>query len=146
MKVAIIYDSRTGNTEAAAGQLAQVYRDRGHEVIVTSADKADPAEAAAADILCVGSWTQGLFIVLQHATPATIRFIDALPSLEGKEAVVFCSYRLSSGKLLPTLASLLTKKGARVSWQLAFKGRTPPATLAQLAGSPKKLAVDAPKP
>ena len=138
MKVAIVYDSRTGNTEAAAKQIAQTYRDGGHEVVLARVDKADPADAAAADVLCVGSWTQGLFIVLQHATPATIRFIDSLPSLAGREAVVFCSYALSSGKLLPNLARLLTSKGASVPWQLAFRGRTPPPRLAVLAGSLKK--------
>ncbi|MHB8417222.1 MAG: flavodoxin family protein [Myxococcales bacterium] len=137
MKVAIVYDSRTGNTQAAAEQIAQLYRERGHEVVVSTAEAANPAEVARADVVCIGSWTQGLFVVLQHATEATLRFVSALPALAGKEAVVFCSYGLSSGKLLPNLAKLLRAKGARVSFSLPFRGRAAPPALAELAASIK---------
>jgi len=127
MKIAIVYDSRTGNTEAAARALAARYRERGDEVALLRVDEADPAAVAAADLVCVGSWTQGLFVVLQHATAATMRFIDRLPPLAGKEALVFCSYALSPGRTLARMAGRLEHKGARVAHRVAFRGRAPAA-------------------
>ena len=49
--------------------------------------------------MCVGSWTEGLYFILQHATKATMEFIDSL-SLDGTPAAVFCTYKTSPGKML----------------------------------------------
>ena len=55
MKIAIVYDSSTGKTKAAAEEMAEKARAAGHECTVTHVQQADPAEVAAADALCVGS-------------------------------------------------------------------------------------------
>lgn len=125
MNVAIIHDSRTGTTRAAAEAMAAVLRACEHEVTVQSVREADPEQAAQADALCIGSWTQGLFFVLQHPTAATLEFIDRLPSLRGKPAAVFCTYKTSPGGLLRMLSSRLSARGAVVTGQ--FKSRGPKA-------------------
>jgi len=95
MIVNIVHDSRTGNTEAAAQQIAGAFRAAGlDDVRTTGLREADAAAVAAADWICIGSWTQGLFVVAQHPTAATLDFIAALPDLSGKSALVFCSYAL----------------------------------------------------
>ncbi len=135
MKVAIVYDSRTGTTQEAARAMGAAFRTRGDEVTVQSVSEADPAEVSKADLICVGSWTQGLFIILQHATRATMRFLESLGDLKGKEAVVFCTYKLATGSMLPRMAAVLERKGARVAGQYKFKGATPTGDFMTYASS-----------
>jgi len=123
MKVAIVFDSSTGRTKAAAEEMAQVARAAGHECTVHSVQDADPAEASTADALCVGSWCQGFFFVMQHATTATMDFIDRLDELGGKPAAVFCTYKTAVGGMLPKMAGRLERRGANVTG--SFKSRGP---------------------
>lgn len=122
MRLAIVYDSRTGTTKAAAEMMAEVAISKGHDCSVVPVQGADPADVSGADAVCVGSWTEGLFFILQHATKATMEFIDTL-SLEGKPAAVFCTYKTSVGKMLPKMAQAMTDRGAPVTGQ--FKARGP---------------------
>ena len=68
MKLAIVYDSRTGTTKAAAEEMAQLGAAAGLDTGAYAVGVASPADIAAADALCVGSWTEGLFFFRQHAT------------------------------------------------------------------------------
>ena len=86
MQVAIVYDSRTGTTKAMAEKMAEHVRSAGHECNVAPVQAADPAAVAAADAVCVGSWTEGLFFILQHATKATMEFIDRPIADEARSA------------------------------------------------------------
>ena len=122
MKVAIVYDSSTGKTKAAAEQMAETARAAGHECSVDSVQTADPAEVTAADAICVGSWTKGLFIILQNPTPGTLDFIGRLGPLDGKPAAVFATYDLALGKTLQKIAAPLEAKGARVTGMFKSKG------------------------
>ncbi|RLE16728.1 MAG: hypothetical protein DRJ28_00965 [Actinobacteria bacterium] len=122
MRIAIVYDSRTGTTKAAAEKMADLVTGKGHDCSVVPVEGADAAEVSRADAVCIGSWTEGLFFILQHATRATMEFIGTL-SLEGKHAVVFCTYKTSSGKMLPKMAQAMEDRGARVTGQ--FKARGP---------------------
>ena len=103
--------------------MAEVARAAGHECTVRSVQDADPAEVSAADALCVGSWCQGLFFVLQHATTATMDFIGSLDELGGKPAAVFCTYKTAVGGMLPKMAARLESRGAEVTG--SFKSRGP---------------------
>lgn len=124
MHVAIVYDSRTGTTEGAARDMARIAESAGHTCSVTRVKDADESTVAEADVVCVGSWTQGLFFVLQHATKATMKFIDGLPDLHGKPAAVFCTYKTSPGHLLNTMAHHLQHRGARVTGHFRSRGPT----------------------
>jgi flavodoxin len=135
MKVAIVYDSRTGTTAHAAQAMGKALQEHGHECIVQSVAEADPAEVSQADLICVGSWTQGLFILFQHATKESMQFIERLGNLTGKKAVVFCTYKLATGKLLLDMANELESKGAIVIGQFKFRGADPSGTFASFAAS-----------
>jgi flavodoxin len=135
MKVAIVYDSRTGTTAGAAKAMSKALEDQGHECHVQPVTEADPADVSQADLICVGSWTQGLFIIFQHATADSMRFIDRLGDLTGKKAVVFCTYKLATGKLLPRMAQSLESKGAHVVGQFKFRGSDPGSEFASFAAS-----------
>ena len=85
MKIAIVYDSSTGTTAKAAQKMGKTLEEHGHQCRVQSVAQADPASVSEADLICVGSWVKGLFIIRQHPTEGTMRFIDQLGNLEGKQ-------------------------------------------------------------
>ena len=125
MNVAIVYDSKTGTTKAAAEAMAEIVRAAGHDCTVGSVRDADPAAVSAADAICVGSWCKGLFFVFQHATKATMGFIDGLGGLDGKPTAVFCTYKTAVGGMLSKMAAQLRNRGANVTG--SFKSRGPVA-------------------
>ena len=122
MNVAIVFDSKTGTTKAAAEAMAELVRAAGHQCTVTSVQDADPASVSAADAICVGSWCKGLFFVFQHATEATMDFIDSLDELGGKPAAVFCTYKTAAGGMLPKMAARLESRGADVTGSFKSRG------------------------
>ena len=122
MRVAIVNDSGTGKTKAAAEQMGEVTRAAGHECTVASIHDADPAEVSAADAICVGSWTKGLYVIRQHPTQATTDFIEKLAPLDGKQAAVFTTYAIAVGKTLEKMASSLQARGANVTGRFKSKG------------------------
>lgn len=125
MNVAIVFDSETGTTKAAAEAMGELVRAAGHECSVSSVQDADPMAVGAADAICVGSWCKGLFFIRQHATEATVDFIDRLDGLDGTPAAVFCTYKTAAGKMLPAMAARLERRGGVVTG--SFKSRGPVA-------------------
>lgn len=123
MNVAIVFDSEKGTTKSAAEAMGGLVRAAGHECTVSPVGEADPAAVSAADAICVGSWCKGLFFFRQHATEATMDFIDGLGSLDGKPAAVFCTYKTAVGSMLPKMATRLAGRGADVTG--SFKARGP---------------------
>lgn len=123
MNVAIVFDSKTGTTKAAAEAMAERVRAAGHQCTVDPVQDADPAAVSSADAICVGSWCKGLFFIYQHATEETMSFIDRLDGLDGKPAAVFCTYKTAAGRMLPKMASRLESRGAAVTG--SFKSRGP---------------------
>jgi len=121
MRIAIVYDSRTGTTKGAAEDMAKKAIDAGFEAAAVSVHSASPAEVSTADAVCIGSWVEGLFFVRQHATEETMRFIDQL-ELDGAPAAVFCTYKTAVGKMLNTMATALEARGARVTSRLKSRG------------------------
>lgn len=122
MRIAIVYDSSTGKTKAAADQMGEAARAAGYECWVESITDADPVQVTAADAVCVGSWTKGLWVVLQAPTPATMSFIERLGSLEGKPVAVFTTYNLAIGGTLKKMAAALGAHGASVTGEFKSKG------------------------
>ncbi len=133
MKISIIFDSQRGATRTAAGAMHDIFLAGGNTCETWSVQQADPSSAAEADLLCVGSWTQGLFVIGQHATKATMDFIERLPDLDGRRAVVFCTYRLATGALLPSMADALERRGADVIGQFQFRGPQPDSSFRSFA-------------
>lgn len=125
MKIEIVWSSQTGTTAKAAIRMGEILEEHGHQVRVQSVTQADPAEVSKADFICVGSWVQGLFIIMQHPTEESMRFINRLGDLTGKDAIVFCTYKIAVGGTLRKMASALESKGARVVGNFQYKGREP---------------------
>ena len=125
MIIAIVYDSSTGTTAKAAQRMGKTLEAHGHQCRVQSISVADPAHVSEADLICIGSWVKGLFIIRQHPTEGTMRFIEQLGNLEGKQTVVFCTYKLAVGSTLRQMAQALEGKGAKVVGQFKYRGPEP---------------------
>lgn len=121
MRIVTVYDSRTGTTKAAADDMTQMATAAGHDSVAVAVQAASPADVADADAVCIGSWTEGLFFIRQHATQATMQFIESL-SLEGTPALVFCTYKTTPGKMLQKMAHALEARGGRVTARLRSRG------------------------
>jgi len=135
MNIAIVYDSSTGTTAKAAEAMGKIMEAQGHQCQVQRVVEADPAGVSAADLICIGSWVKGLFIIRQHPTEGTMRFINQLENLEGKDAMVFCTYKLAIGSSLRQMASALEGKGAQVVGQFKYRGPDPDSNFASFTGS-----------
>jgi flavodoxin len=135
MKIAIVYDSSTGTTAKAAEAMGKTFKSNGHQVEVQSVASADPADVSAADLICVGAWVKGLFIIMQHPSPGAMQFIEGLGHLSGKKAVVFCTYKLATGSTLSKMSEALENKGAQVVGQFKYRGPEPSGAFATFASS-----------
>lgn len=135
MNIEIVYDSSTGTTAKAAGAMGKTLEELGHQCRVQSVTQADPAGVSEADLICIGTWVKGLFIIMQHPTEGSMDFIDRLGNLAGKRAVVFCTYKLAAGSTLPQMAKALERKGANVVGQFKYRGAEPNSSFASFASS-----------
>ena len=135
MKIAIVYDSSTGTTAKAAQKMSKTLEAYGHQCRVQSVAQADPANVSEADLICLGSWVKGLFIIRQHPTEGSMQFIEQLGNLEGRKAVVFCTYKLAAGSTLPKMAKALEGIGAQVVGQFKYRGPEPNSEFASFAAS-----------
>jgi flavodoxin len=125
MDIAIVYDSSTGTTAKAAKAMGKIFGEYGHQCQVLSVSDADPENIAEADLICIGTWVRGLFIIMQHPNLASMKFIDQLENLDGKQVVIFCTYLLASGTTLSQMAKALEGKGANVVGRFKYRGPEP---------------------
>lgn len=135
MNIAIVYDSSTGTTAQAAEAMGTMMAAQGHQCSVQSWEQADPAAVSNADLICIGSWVKGLFVIMQHPTEAAMRFMERLGDLTGKQAVVFCTYKLASGSTLKQMARTLERKGAQVVGLFKYRSSEPNGDFASFAKS-----------
>ena len=125
MNIMIIYDSSTGTTEKAAIEMGKILEEQGHQCQVQSLKETDPADVSNADLLCIGCWVKGLFIIHQHPTEGIMQFIDRLGNLAGKKTVVFCTYKFAIGSTLRQMQQALEGKGGQIIAQFKFRGPEP---------------------
>jgi hypothetical protein len=108
----VIYESLTGNTRTAAEGLARGLTARGITTVACPTTKIDYQALSAADLVIVGSWVDGLFVVGQR--PGRVGRIAQLPALAGKRAIVYLTYALNPGKALQKLSDTVADRGAEV--------------------------------
>ncbi len=112
MNVTIAYDSSTGKTRQATESMGKTLEEPGHQCQVHSVGKIDPDEVKQADLFCAGTWVKGFFILKQHPTKSSMRFIEEQGNLDGNQAVVFCTYMLAAGSTLMRISQALQANGA----------------------------------
>ncbi len=122
MNVLVTYSSRSGNTERAAEYIGGEFASQGHDVLVRPWDGLDYAEVSAADLVCVGTWVHGLFVVGQHA--ADTDRLAKMPMLWHKPVAAFMTYAINAGKAIDDMADFLEDDmGATVIAGQAMRSR-----------------------
>ncbi len=122
MNVLLTFSSRSGNTERAAEYIGGEFASRGHDVLVRPWDGLDYHEVSAADLVCVGTWVHGLFVIGQHA--ADTDRLAKMPMLWDKPVAAFMTYAINPGKAIDDMANFLGQElGANVIAGQAMKSR-----------------------
>jgi len=111
MDVTIIFDSRTGNTERAAGLIGAGLQEAGASVDVYSIDDVDLGALARADLVVIGTWTGGLFFFGQHPGGAG-KIATVLPDLWDKATFAYVTYALNAGPAAEKMGEVLDGMGA----------------------------------
>ena len=119
MKAVILVESLTGNTWKAAERIAaDLEQERWTITGLTKLRQPDYAAIQEADVVLIGTWVHGLFVVGQ--TPWALAPISNLPAMRGKRAAVFCTFALNPGKSLDKLTGAVEATGATVVGGLAL--------------------------
>lgn len=113
MKAAILIESLTGNTWKAGELIAANLQQENWQVTGFAPLKSpDHAAIQDADVVVVGTWVHGLFVVGQ--APWGVDRIRALPKMSGKRVAAFCTFALNPGKSLDAVTRELLSTGADV--------------------------------
>lgn len=120
MKAALLVESLTGNTWKAAELIAdKLQQERWTITGLSKVGKPDLQSVHAADIVLVGTWTHGLFVVGQ--APFALGNIANLPTMRGKQAACFLTFALNAGKSIDKLTTAVGQTGADVVGGLEIK-------------------------
>ena len=128
MDVAVVYESRTGTTRRLALAIGDELFAHGIRCTTYPTAGVTAEAVASADVLIVGTWTDGLFAVGQR--PGGHRHLERMlaalagpdgEGLAGKRCLVYCTYAVTPGRTLEKLATLVTDAGGSVSGGLAVR-------------------------
>ncbi len=120
MKAMVIYESLTGTTKEAARLIAGHLQRLGHTVTaVSDVDAIDYQALSDAELVVLGTWTDGIFVVGQR--PARAGRLKSLPAMRGKKVVCYCTYALNPGKVIEKMMAIAESLGADVVGGLAIK-------------------------
>lgn len=112
MHAVVIYESLTGNTARAGRAIAARLTAEGLPAQAYPITKIDYQALSEAELVVVGSWTDGLILVGQR--PGRMGRINAMPALAGKRAVVYLTYAIDAGRALHKLVDAVAARGADV--------------------------------
>ena len=112
MEALVIWESVTGTTRKAAYRIADGLRAGGIQAWVSPITRIDYAALSAAELVVVGSWTDGLVFVGQK--PGRQSRLSKLPFMTGKRAFVYCTYAVDAGHAVDKLEDIVRGRGADV--------------------------------
>lgn len=120
MKAALLVESLTGNTWKAAELIAGKLQQEGWGIAgLSKVSDPDLAAIQQADLVLVGTWTHGLFVVGQ--APWAAANIANLPTMRGKQAACFLTFALNAGTSIDKLTKAVGQTGANVIGGLEIK-------------------------
>jgi flavorubredoxin len=108
----VIYESLTGTTRKLSHNIAEELEARGVSTTVCNIGSVDLQALSEADIVFVGTWTDGIIVTAQK--PGRAGRIKAMPTLRNKKVVGFVTYALHPGKVAEKMADLLAWRGGDV--------------------------------
>ena len=99
MKAFVTYLSKTGITRKYASEIDALLRANQVESSMQNIHDANPSEAGDVDLVLLGAWCHGLFIIFQHPDKSWVEFAGQLPDLSTKKVALFTTYKLATGSM-----------------------------------------------
>jgi Flavodoxin domain len=119
MKAVVLYESLTGNTRKAGELIATKLQESGVGITdVGPVRRPDLAAIQAADLVIVGTWVHGLFVIGQ--APFGVGALQSLPAISGKQVATYCTFALDPKHSLDKMARALEYRGGQVIGGLAL--------------------------
>ncbi len=115
---AVVYRSHTGTTRRLAEEIAAHLESRGVTTTTQSVGECDPASLAGVDLVLLGCWTSGLFVIAQHPDEPWLAFVRDLPTLGQARVGLFTTYKLATGSMFARMRAALAGKAGRVDLEL----------------------------
>ena len=107
MKAHVTYLSKTGITRKYASKIDTFLRANQTESIMQNIHDVNPEDAGLEDLVSLGAWCHGLFILLQHPDKPWVEFARKLPDLSGKKVALFTTYKLTTGSMFKKMRKQL---------------------------------------
>jgi flavodoxin len=127
MNTCVVYFSRTGNTKRLAQAIADTAKAPIHDITSTQPSKTY--------LLILGTPVEGF-----RPAKETLAFVGAMPKVESKKAILFCTHRLWKGSTFKILEKELAAKGYETVLSVSKKGMKPDkeADFSDVLGEVKK--------
>lgn len=122
MNVAVLYESRTGNTARVARMIGAAAEELGAETGVWPTTNANLDFLSDADLVFVGTWTDG--VIIAGHRPGDSRRLKAMPGLWDRPTAGFVTYAVHAGNVLDKLERVVTDRGGDwIGGRLFKRGR-----------------------
>ncbi len=115
---AVVYRSATGTTRRLAEEIGVHLESRGVTTTVQSVGDVDPASLAGVDLVLLGCWTSGLFVVAQHPDEPWMAFVRDLPTLAHARVGLFTTYKLATGSMFARMRAALGANAGDIDLEL----------------------------
>jgi hypothetical protein len=129
MRAIVIYESLTGHTREAGNLIAAGLVAKGVEAVACPVTAIDYQALSSSDLVIVGSWTDGIFVIGQR--PGRAHRLVAMPVLNGKRSLVYCTYAINPGKVLQKMTKIVEGRGATVLGGMAIRRTNIPGGAAE---------------
>ncbi len=121
MKGLIIYNSKKGHTKKYGEEIGKYLSGKNWDTKVISIDKFDEKDIRDADIVFLGSWTNGMFLMFQHPDKKWVKFVNKLPEIKDKKVGLFTTYTIATGSMFRSMEKRLKDKITEVMIELKSK-------------------------
>ena len=119
MKAVVLFESLTGNTRKAGELIARKLQAEGVGITdVCPVRHPDHGAIQDADLVIVGTWVHGLFVVGQ--APWGLGALAQLPAISNKLVATYCTFALNPAKSLDKMTAALEARGGQVIGGLAL--------------------------
>ena len=122
-KIAVVYWSGTGNTEAMAMAVAQGARDKGAEVSVLTPSEFSSDQVGNYDAIAFGCPSMGDEQLEESEFEPM--FTDCKSGLKGKNIALFCSYGWGDGEWMRSWEELCANDGIKLVCDSVICNETP---------------------
>ena len=122
-RILIAYASSGGTTAALSQSIADGLGLAGARVSVKPVGRVGAKEIAAADVIVLGTWVEGLVVAKVRPAKAMRDWLGSVPNLGGKPVATFCTFAVNPRGASDELGELARAAGATVVTSEVFGPR-----------------------